>query len=127
MNFLLSIAFYNLLFFIGRGFAISVSKLLGIKLKENIFGVFHENLFVIYTLFLIGNLSFLLNFFIPINQLIVLMPISIFLIFNFNNPLKFSKKNYFILFSKKTLHKTFKPFYFKPPFFKIIQELKNTK
>ena len=97
MNFLLSIVFYNLLFFIGRGFAISVSKLLGIKLKENIFGVFHENLFVIYTLFLIGNLSFLLNFFIPINQLIVLIPISIFLIFNFNNPLKLNKKNYFIL------------------------------
>ena len=97
MNFLFTIAIYNLLFFTGRGFAISVSKLLGIKLKESVFGVFHENFYIIYTLFLIGNLSFLLNFFTPINKFIVLIPISIFLFFNFNNSLSSNKRNYYLI------------------------------
>ena len=97
MNFLFTIAIYNLLFFTGRGFAISVSKLLGIKLKESVFGVFHENFYIIYTLFLIGNLSFLLNFFTPINKFIVLIPIFIFLFFNFNNSLPSNKRNYYLI------------------------------
>ena len=97
MNFLFTIAIYNLLFFTGRGFAISVSKLLGLKLKESVFGVFHENFYIIYTLFLIGNLSFLLNFFTPINKFIVLIPIFIFLFFNFNNSLPSNKRNYYLI------------------------------
>ena len=97
MNFLFTIAIYNLLFFTGRGFAISVSKLSGIKLKESVFGVFHENFYIIYTLFLIGNLSFLLNFFTPINKFFVLIPIFIFLFFNFNNSLSSNKRNYYLI------------------------------
>ena len=63
MIFIESIFIYNFLFFAGRGFAITLSKVFKDEYKENIFGLNHDVLYIFYSLFVIGNLSVILNFF----------------------------------------------------------------
>ena len=83
MLILQNILFFNFLYFIGRGFFILLNTFVLKKDYKSFFGLKKELYYVLFSIFIIGNLSFFLNFFIPLQNNIVLFLVSIFLIFNF--------------------------------------------
>tara|TARA_B100000161_G_scaffold45655_1_gene28694 strand:+ start:212 stop:1846 length:1635 start_codon:yes stop_codon:yes gene_type:complete len=83
MLILQNILFFNFLYFIGRGFFILLNTFVLKKDYKSFFGLKKELYYVLFSIFIIGNLSFLLNFFIPLQNNIILFLVSIFLIFNF--------------------------------------------
>ena len=83
MLILQNILFFNFLYFIGRGFFILINTFVLKKGCESFFGLKKELYYVLFSIFIIGNLSFFLNFFIPLENNIVLFLVSIFLVFNF--------------------------------------------
>ena len=92
MLILQNILFFNFLYFIGRGFFILINTFVSKKDYESFFGLKKELYYVLFSVFIIGNLSFFLNFFIPLENNIVLFLVSIFLIFNFKKRIYFKAK-----------------------------------
>lgn len=84
MLILQNLLFYNLIYFVGRGFYLSFVKDKNIKHKK-IFGIDISIFFPILTFFLLGNFSFLIHFFVPIKDNIPIFIISLFLLFNLKN------------------------------------------
>lgn len=91
MIFIESIFIYNFLFFAGRGFAITLSKVFKDEYKENIFGLNHDVLYIFYSLFVIGNLSVILNFFFPIRNIITFIFLCLLILINYKNKIPKSK------------------------------------
>ncbi len=92
MIFIQNLLIFNLLFFSGRGISIIISKLFNQEYKKYIFGTIHENLFIIYSLFLIGNISFFVHFFSPIKNVIMISILSLLILLNIFN--KIEKKEF---------------------------------
>lgn len=85
MTSLLFISFHILLYLLGRGFVLALSKI--IKLKFEIENTFIGNLgfnyyYPIIALFVIGNLTVFINFFSPINTIYIKILFVIFLFIN---------------------------------------------
>ena len=73
--------FYGYLYLVGRGFSKLIFKN---NINNKLFLVFKfNNFYVVFSLILIGNISFLVNFFIPVTNLIFLTVTLIFISFNF--------------------------------------------
>ena len=97
MLILQNILFFNFLYFIGRGFFILINTFVLKKGCESFFGLKKELYYVLFSVFIIGNLSFFLNFFIPLENNIVLFLVSIFLVFNFQKRIYFKAKKDIII------------------------------
>ena len=101
MTSLIFIAFHSLLFLIGRGFIIIFAKFLKADLnfdKHKIANLELLNFYPVLALFIIGNLTVFLNFFVPVKNIFIFFLLIIFS--NFLSPLKkFDKKStiYFIV------------------------------
>ena len=85
MTSVLFIGFHILLYLLGRGFVLALSKI--IKLKFEIENTFIGNLGINYyypiiALFVIGNLTVFINFFSPINTIYIKILFVIFLFIN---------------------------------------------
>ena len=85
MTSVLFISFHILLYLLGRGFVLALSKI--IKLKFEIENTFIGNLGINYyypiiALFVIGNLTVFINFFSPINTIYIKILFVIFLFIN---------------------------------------------
>ena len=80
--------FYNLIFFIGRGIFVFFRDFSNKKEIKNFFGINVEFFFPIITFFLLGNISFVANFFIPIKNNITFIFLLIFILFNFREKTK---------------------------------------
>ena len=80
--------FYNLIFFIGRGIFVFFRDFSNKKEIKNFFGINVEYFFPIITFFLIGNISFVANFFIPIKNNVIFIFLLIFILFNFKEKTK---------------------------------------
>lgn len=97
MIFIQNLLIFNLLFFSGRGISIIISKLLNREYKKYIFGTVHDNLFIVYSLFFIGNISFLLNFFSPIKNTIMISILSVTIFFNIFKTIKRKEFKFLLL------------------------------
>ena len=90
MTILANVIFYNFLFFLGRGF-LNLPDLI-LKRKNNslkkIFGLPQSTFYVFFGLIFIGNIAFLLNFFIGLGSLLPKILIFIILLINFFNKIE---------------------------------------
>ena len=99
MNYIYFFGFYFFLFFIGRSIVIILDSRKGSpRVDEKIFGV---NIYIFYpvlSLFALGNLAVLINFFIPINSIYPYFWIisSFLLILNFKNKLKIKRSDFIV-------------------------------
>jgi len=99
MNYIYFFGFYFFLFFIGRSIVIILdSRKRSPRVDEKIFGV---NIYIFYpvlSLFALGNLAVLINFFIPINSIYPYFWIisSFLLILNFKNKLKIKRSDFIV-------------------------------
>ena len=83
MTSILFLVFYSLLFLFGRGCLLSLKKVSRKHTKEISYLVREENIFLpIFSLFVLGNLGFIINFFYPLKKAIpFLIFVSIIIIF----------------------------------------------
>ena len=99
MNYIYFFGFYFFLFFIGRSIVIILDSRKGLpKVDENVFGV---NIYIFYpvlSLFALGNLAVLINFFQPINSIYPYFWIlfSFLIILNFKKKLKIKRLDFII-------------------------------
>ncbi len=90
MTILANVIFYNFLFFLGRGFLNLSDLILKRKNKSHkiIFGLPQSTFYVFFGLIFIGNIAFLLNFFIGLGSLVPKILIFIILLINFFNKIE---------------------------------------
>jgi len=82
MTYIIFIAFYNLFFFIGRGFYCLLLTKNYLRPNKKIFNLDINLFFPLIGLFAIGNITFLINFFIKISQSVTLICILCLLLLN---------------------------------------------
>ena len=97
MIFIQNLLIFNLLFFSGRGISLIISKLLNREHKKYIFGTIHDNLFIVYSLFFIGNISLILNFFSPIKNTIMISILSLTILLNIFKTIKRKEFKFLLL------------------------------
>ncbi len=86
MHIILFVLFSSYFFLLGRGAILLTNKVFKIKLLDDNSKIFETSLIVFYPLLgliIFGNYMFLVNFFFPINNLLILPTISIMLLCNF--------------------------------------------
>ena len=86
MHIILFVLFSSYFFLLGRGAILLINKVFKIKLLDDNSKIFETSLIVFYPLLgliIFGNYMFLVNFFFPINNLLILPTISIMLLCNF--------------------------------------------
>lgn len=86
MHIILFVLFSSYFFLLGRGSILLINKVFKIKLLDDNSKIFETSLIVFYPLLgliIFGNYMFLVNFFFPINNLMILPTISIMLLCNF--------------------------------------------
>ena len=86
MHIILFVLFSSYFFLLGRGAILLINKVFKIKLLDDNSKIFETSLIVFYPLLgliIFGNYMFLVNFFLPINNLLILPTISIVLLCNF--------------------------------------------
>lgn len=101
MTYLIFIAFYNFIFFIGRGVFCLLSSMGYVEIKNKIFNLEIYYLYPLIGLFVIGNLTVLLNFFTAITTLLTFIMLLVLILFNlikinFNYEKKFLISNLMI-------------------------------
>ena len=101
MNIIIFLGFYFLTYFIGRGFLLLLNRN---KLAEpfdskQIYGIGYDVFYSIIALFFIGNLLFLINFFIPLDESfpLLILVCLILIIANVRSRIKFVTLKYWIL------------------------------
>lgn len=82
MTYLTFIAFYNFIVLIGRGAVCFLTSIGYIKIKNKIFNLDFQYIYPLIGLFVIGNLTLLINFFIPITTLLTFVMLSVLILFN---------------------------------------------
>ncbi len=87
-----NLIFFNIVFFIGRGLFIFFAMLLKKDPAEKLFGLDSYAFYPLITFFVLGNFSFILNFFLPIKNNFVLYFLLIFIVLNFKR--NFEKLNF---------------------------------
>jgi hypothetical protein len=86
VHIILFVLFSSYFFLLGRGAILLINKVFKIKLLDDNSKIFETSLIVFYPLLgliIFGNYMFLVNFFFPINNLLILPTISIMLLCNF--------------------------------------------
>jgi len=93
-NFALYVSVFIFLYFLGRGFLITNSLIINkkINLNEKIFEMRSNIFYPVIGIFYLGNILIILNFFIPINNIVVFVFIFLLLIPNFFELKLFSLK-----------------------------------
>ena len=74
-----NLIFFNIIFFIGRGLNIFFELYFTKNKKYEYFGIRKDYFYPIFTFFILGNLSFIINFFAPLQNNFLLIIISIFI------------------------------------------------
>lgn len=95
MNVIVFNIFFILHLFIGRGFFLFLRKVFKINLKIENIGISSFSIYPIVSIFLIGNLNFIFNFFFPVDSLLYLYLFFALclVIFNFTEKVIFSYKS----------------------------------
>lgn len=99
MNYVYFFGFYFFLFFIGRSIVIILDSRKGFpRVDEKIFGVNIYIFYPVFSLFALGNLAVLTNFFMPVNSIYPYFWIlsSFLLILNFKKKLKIKRLDFLI-------------------------------
>jgi len=96
MTYLIFLAFYNFIFFIGRGAICFLSSIGYVEIKKKIFNLDIYYLYPFIGLFVIGNLTLLLNFFTAITTLLTFIMLLVLILFNSLKMNLNFKKNFLI-------------------------------
>ncbi len=94
-----NILFFNLIYFVGRGIFIFFEFITKKEIKKVLFGSDVHLFYPLITFFFIGNISFVLNFFLPIKNNFVFYFLCIFLFFNLKQKIIKKEKSLFLIFN----------------------------
>ncbi len=92
-----NLIFFNIIFFIGRGLNIFFELYFTKNKKYEYFGIRKDYFYPLFTFFILGNLSFIINFFAPLQNNFLLIIISIFIVFNFKNKVEDLKSDQLLI------------------------------
>ena len=92
-----NLIFFNLIFFIGRGLNIFFELYFKKNNNSEYFGIRKEYFYPIFTFFILGNLSFILNFFVPLRNNFLFIILSLFIVFNFKNKVEDLKSDQLLI------------------------------
>ena len=98
-NFIIFLAFYFILFLSGRAIFIVISKIKNSNFEEGqtIFGVPLYFYYPIIFLFGLGNLTLVLNFFVPVTEIFIYMVFLLLLPLNLLKPINISFEKFFYI------------------------------